>query len=265
MSLRWSEQLNISLAPTAVGGALWGRGWSSQPARHVVLQCPSDAAAPAWRPALEALGGWVRELRVRHVPVRVLLSNHFVRYLVVPWTSGLSRRDERLGMARHLFRQTFGDAATGWNIQLAGAGYGQAALACAVEDELLVALRAAFAQSKLECRSAQPLFALAFNRFRAQIGDDACLIVLEPGRLCCAVVRKGQWQSVLSARRTPDMSTARLIDRQLRLMALDTRVPVFVFDPMGEDAAQDTKGRWRWLAPRTRQRGDPAMALLGAP
>lgn len=267
MSLRWSEQLSVSLAPAVVGGALWRRGWSPQPARQVVLKCPSDGAAPGWRPALEALGGWVREQRMRRVPVRVLLSNHFVRYLVVPWSSGLSRRDERLGLARHLFRQTFGEAAAGWSIQLASAGYGQAALASAVDDELLVALRAAFAQSKLECRNVQPLFAIAFNRFRAQIGDDACLTVLEPGRLCCAIVRQGQWQSVLSARRPSDMPVAQLIDRQLRLMALDPRVPVFVFDPVGDDAAQGVNGRcnerWHWLAPRTRQRVDPALALLG--
>lgn len=267
MSLRWSEQLSVSLAPAELGGALWGRGWSPRPARHVVVKCPPDADAPGWRPALETLGGWVRELRVRRVPVRVLLSNHFVRYLVVPWATGLARRDERIGLARHLFRQNFGEAAAGWSIQLASAGYGQAALACAVEDELLAALRAQFAQSKLHFRSAQPLFALAFNRFRAQIGDDACLAVLEPGRLCCAIVRQGQWQSVLSARRPPDMPTAALIERQLRLLALDPKVPVFVFDLVGVDAAQAANrrfnGRWRWFAPRALQRVDPALALLG--
>lgn len=264
MSLRWSEQLSVCLAPTGMTGALWGRGWSSQPARHVTLKCTPDPSAPTWRPALDALGGWVRELRLKRVPARVLLSNHFVRYVVVPWTSGLTKREERLGMARHLFRQTFGEGAAGWNVQLASGGYGQSTLACAVEEELLAGLRGAFAEGKLSCRSTQPLFAFAFNRYRKQIGDNACLVVLEPGRLCCAVVRKGQWQSVLVSRRPDDIPTVRLIERQLRLMALDVRVPVFVFDAVGEEAVPEDKGRWRWLAARERHRSAPALTLVGA-
>ena len=261
---RWSSQLSVALAPTAVDGALWSGGWSARPRRHVNLLCSTAGDAPEWRPALDTLGGWVKALGLKRMPVRVVLSNHFVRYMVVPWTRGVAGRSERLGLARHLFRQNFGEAAADWNVQLSSGRYGESALACAVDEGLLAGLRESFAPGKLKCSSVQPLLAFVFNRFRKQIGDDAYLLVVEPGRLCCAVIHAGQWRALHTAQRPADMSIARLIERQLGLMAVDARMPVYVFDATGEGVAKGARGRWRALVPSGPRRVDPTLLLLEA-
>lgn len=230
MSPRWTDRVNVALAPRAAACAVWSRGWSAQPRARSVLPCRPDPQAPTWRPAVDVLRKWVKKRARNNAEVRVVLSNHFLRYQVVPWQADLSGRAERKVLAQRLFQETYGDHVGSWHVQLGALTYGRPALACAIDREFYDALIAVFAGTSLRLGALQPLLMVAFNQLLSQIGNDACLFVREPGRLCCAVVRAGQWHAIHALRIGADADVERLIKRQISVLGLGPEVPVLVFD-----------------------------------
>jgi len=48
----------------------------------------------------------------------VILSNHFLRYALVPWRAELADAKEDLSFARHCFTKVYGKAAQQWKLRL---------------------------------------------------------------------------------------------------------------------------------------------------
>lgn len=230
MSLRWSERICVSLSPTRVSTAVWARGWSREPTQRISLPCDDAGGGPRWAPAIACLRQWLAGRPARPARLNVVLSNRFLRYAVLPWLDGFVTREEREAQAAHLLRGTYGEAASQWHLKVAEAGYGAPALACAVDRGLVDALHGVAVDSRLRLDAIQPLLMVAFNRFRRELGNEACLLVLEPDVLCCAVLNAGRWQAVqVSQVGTPGWSEA-LVERQIAVHALPADIPVFLFD-----------------------------------
>jgi hypothetical protein len=225
-----AEHLCVSLAPDTVACAIWpGSRCDGHPTSRAVLPCVRDAQVPPWRPALDVLQGWLPSLVGRRGSVRVVLSNHFVRYLVVPWQASLTSAAEREAFARHLFHERHGEAANRWEVRLSDAGYGDAALACAVDAELMRLLPEVFAGTRWRLRFVEPLLMVAFNRYRGEIGKQAALFVREPDRLCCGVVTDGEWRTVHALRAERDVPNDALVSRAMQVLGLPEDVPLFRF------------------------------------
>jgi hypothetical protein len=145
-----------------------------------------DSAEP-WRGALERLKGrsWPKRAEVS-----VILSNHFVRYAVVPSDSAASE-DEELALARFHFAKIHGERAKGWEVRVCDG------LACAIDAGLLAELRAVV--PKLV--SVQPGLMAAYNGARKRIPrEGAWLVLAEAERVCVARLGSERWASVHNAR-----------------------------------------------------------------
>lgn len=211
------------------------------------VACAPQAGAPDWADAVEMLGRAVDARRERGTRLTVVLSNHFVRYAVVPRETALSGEDEELTHARILFSRVHGEAVSGWDVRLASAAGTRARLASAVDRALLDALRERFpAGSRARLDSVRPWLVPAYNHMR---GEAAWLVLVEPGRACVACAPEGNWLTV----RTPAGDYLRqdswpaLLDRVL-LQCDAAPGEVRVRTASGSDFAPFASGRWRFAS-----------------
>jgi hypothetical protein len=171
------ERLRIELAP-------------AEPAR---AEEPWQGALAAFKQALPA---------DRKCDLTVVLSNHFVRYALVPWADALSTAAEEEAYLRHHFARIHGERAKAWALRSSEAPRGAPRLASAVDKTLIEALRACFVpKAKARLVSVQPALMAMFNRARGAVPKSgAWLALAEPERACVALHVQGHWRAVQSAK-----------------------------------------------------------------
>lgn len=201
MSLLSNSELCIVIYPEQLvllnaAGKLTPRGIK----RHVHAQAniPCEAARDGdmpWSGAIRTLATSLPFFAKRHMKVTVILSNHFVHYVLVPWCDKLGGEKEEMAYARHCFAEVYGDAVDAWELRLNPDKAGVPALASAVDKTLLDELRGLLGRAGVDIRSIQPHLMAAHNICHASLqGRNAWLALLEPGNLCLAMLQKGQWK-----------------------------------------------------------------------
>jgi len=212
VSLLWPERLTVSLEPHKV-----------MVGRRIVDADPGYGTEP-WHGALEAFRREASAWRAR-VDVSVVLSNHFVRYAVLPEQDGAATPEEELALARFQFAKIHGERAKAWEVRVSPERAG-AQLACAIDAALLEGLRGCFPKAgKARLVSVQPYLMAAFNRSRRSIPrEGAWLLLAEPERTCLARVAPRGWASVHNGRET---EAEELIERE-RSRASGERLPSLV-------------------------------------
>ena len=212
--------------------------------------CDSVASKEApWDGAVRALETALAEQEKRKACATLILSNHFMRYAMVPWSAALSDEAELMSYARHCFRQAYGSAAENWELRLSPGPAGMPQLASAVDVRMLQALRQLFARARLALSSVQPYLMAAYNNCRSHLqGRSAWLVLFEPGCLCLALLQHGRWASVRSMRIGLDWreQLPQLLERESCMATLDS-VPeaVFVWAPTLENMVFPASGRWQ--------------------
>jgi len=279
----WRDQTRISLAPHRVALARISGGLRHGVADRKILA--TDMAAEMgqvkanWTGAVEILREALTHPNVMgpnsaRADTTVVLSNHFVRYLVIPWSAQLVKPAEELTYAHMRFGEVFGDAADNWAVSLATAPAGVPRIAAAVDRDLIEGVRTALSGSKLKLMSVQPALMSQFNAWRREIGDDAWLVLAERGRLLIAWIRAGQWCSVRARPINGDtIQLAQWIEQEKLLLAADSapaRVCLGAADevPINTDSMESMGLRLHALTPRARAgfvpRADVALYLAMA-
>ena len=262
MSRWWAERLRIGLAPQRVELARlrWLSG--AKAARESSVSCAPQAGEPPWLAALQALEAPLAEAGARGAAVTVVLSNHFVRYLVLPWQPKVLRAAEVEQLARLRFAHRFGATAQDWTIRCSDAGYGAAQLACAVDTALITDLRARLAAHGMRLVSMQPLLMAGYNAVRRELATHSALAIVEAGRVCLGLRERSQWLDVTSRRAGVDLADA--IEQELATREPDAS-PVLDVLLVGEGAAWPAQGM-----PRARLLGKSqsgfacSLAMCGA-
>ena len=196
------ERLLVSLAPSEVALVRVQGRLRPRIADKTVLACDPRYGAEPWQGAAAALEGAASALTARPLDVTVVLSNHFVRYALLPWSDALDGAEEELAYAQHGFARIFGERAKSWTLRVAQAPAGAPRLASAIDSALIEALRGCFAKgAKAKLVSVQPYLMSAVNRWRRDIpASGAWLVLVEPERACLALHAKGRWQAVQSVK-----------------------------------------------------------------
>lgn len=165
MSRLFPEELQIGLAPDAVCGIRRKRGRIV--GKHL-NEC-ADRSSRSWEPALAVLPPLMRELAAGPCRATVVLSDCFVRYVLVPWNAQLATRAEDLAYARHCFETVHGEIAADWEIRLSPGRRDEPRIASAVDRQLIAELRTIFKNERSRLVSVQPLLMAAFNRALPQL------------------------------------------------------------------------------------------------
>jgi hypothetical protein len=234
--------VHLALAPHQVAVVRLSRGLRPRVVERRRLTCAEPGAQPAWTAPIEALRETLAHANMRRALATVILSNHFVRYLVLPWSAKLITETEELEFARARFVQVFGEAAHDWAIRLSSAPVGAGRLAAATDLALVDALTRALDATSLRLVSCQPALMAQFNGSRSRIGADAWLVSAERNRLLVGRISAGQWRSVRT-RPLSDSPVAlrELLDQEKLLLSAGT-LNDKVFLAAVDDVAVDTEG-----------------------
>lgn len=197
----WPTQLDVLLRPTEVRVT---RRPALLPARgRVIVQrypVTSAQSEEAWRASVEVLGMALKEETAAR-SMHVVVSDHFLRYALVPWNAGLVADAERLAFARLTLSEIYGSMAESWVVTLDQQPGGQPSFACAMDRELLQGLRASADLHGLRLRAVSTALAERINRHRAALREPVfCLASLEPGRLTLAFRNDSGWLAVRTRR-----------------------------------------------------------------
>jgi len=224
------------------------KGWTYQIVGKQILPCAESADTP-WGNALMTLDTALSELAQKPACAHVVLSNHFMRYTMVPWSENLSNDAEELAYAKHCFIRAYGADAETWELLMNHDIAGTAQLACAVDRELLKTLRALFARVNVKLKSVQPHLMTAYNNCHASLkNNDAWLALFEQGCLCLGFVRQGHWNSVRTLKVKSDWleKLPEMLDREVSLSELDSPSDeVFLWAPEHWKASLPKSVQWK--------------------
>ena len=248
----WRDRLLIFLAPSAVSWLKLRAGFKRRIGdKHTIEADPAYGPEP-WQGAVAALRAEAEAWRNDALSVTVVLSNHFVRYVLVPASEGVRSIDEAHALARFHFSKVHGERCRNWDVRLGDPGAGAPQLACAIDAGLLPALRACFPKSaRPRLASVQPYLMSAFNCWHARFPKaGAWFLLLEAERACLALIAGRRWITVQNAKGSYDHPDewASLLDRERWRVNLD-QVPetVLVHAPRPANVPLPREGAWKPL------------------
>jgi hypothetical protein len=237
VSLSWRDRYTAVLSPERVALVRRRRGWGTQPELHSQADCVSSTP----QAAVDALNTLLAAPAVSTGDLTLVLSSHFVRYLLVPWQAQIGQPSELATFAGICFDDTFGNDSGGREIIVGRERAPSGRIAAGLDSGFLHALRTAVAASRLRLVSVQPYLVSLFNRVRPSLARrDFVLLVAEPTRSCLLLATGGCWRSLRNtgAAATPE-ELANLVEREVQLAGLGDQdmPPVFVHAP-GQDDLQ---------------------------
>ena len=166
------------------------------------------------------------------LPISLVLSNHLVRYKIIPALPAFSSTEKVMAVATHCFRESYGDSVDGWSVRVNPLPHGDTLLVSAVDTELVSGIQMLCKQYGCKLSSIQPYLMTGFNSIRRQLDPSAsCVVQVEAGRLNIALIRDGSWQSIAACTINEDWSKdlAALITREMLLAGWQNVQPKVYF------------------------------------
>jgi len=248
VSLLSSGRILIALEPDSLALVRTRGRWRRRATETRAVRCDPGFGAEPWQGAVAALARVAGELQGAGAAVTVVLSNHFVRYDLIPWSEGLGNAEEEAAFVRYRFAKVHGERSKAWDLRLSPGPAGSVRVASAVDLALVQALRECFpASGRARLASIQPYLMAAFNRWRPLVaGGRGWLLLVEPSRLCLARVEDGRWLAVRNTRGDFEdpAAWADLIDRERHRVGGDaTPEAAYVHAPRnGEVPSSEVRG-----------------------
>lgn len=243
MSPLWRDQLRIALSPDRLDLVRLGKGLRRRVTAKLSESCE---AGSGWQPAIAAMNRLLA--KQGNADVRVVLSNRFAHYAIVPWSDAVSGAEELGMLAQHRCSQVYGALAADWEVHVSPSKFGTPMLACGVERALLGALRQSCAGRGLRLVSVQPLLMAAFNRWSGSVSDNGGWFgIAEGGRITLALVHGGGWHAVQSRQIGGDLAEVlpgMLEQAKLLVDLADVPRAAWVFTPEQPNLAVTGGGKW---------------------
>jgi len=190
-----------------------------------------DEGFQAWTVALDTLDRLLAEHVTTRAELTVVISGHFSRFCLVPWSDQISTPSELLGFAQLCFEDLYGAPTQPWSLVLSAEPAGYDRVASALPQGLLDRLRSLASDRGLRLRSVQPYLMAAFNHFDKSFdAGDFLFVVAEPVRSVLLLAREGRWSSVRSVGSSDsDAALTALIGRETQLQASTSERPLNVY------------------------------------
>ena len=227
----WRDRYGVALCPDRLLAVRRRTGLRSAVDLKVAESFSAPASGPIWKSAVEALGRFAEQPEVRAGALGIVLSNHFIRYLLVPWSERVVNAVEFRNYVAAAFEDVYGDISAEWELCASPEGSGLPRLAAAVDRALLEAVRNAVGRSRLRLTSVQPYLTAAYNGFeRRRRETDFVFIAIEARRICILAAQSRVWRYV-SAAATADnpAELAESLEREIRLAGVNDGTPPAVF------------------------------------
>lgn len=173
------EEMRVFVTPGRLGLARVRRGMSGR--------ALESASVPVVGDSVDAMAG---QLRGKAIPVRIYLSNHYVRLMMLPWQEALETDEEWQAFARHAFDAAFG-VQDGRRIRIALQGYGQKVVAAALDEPMHAAIQVAVEAGGNRLQSLEPWCIAALDQHRRALARDCWFFAAEPGMIASMKIEGG--------------------------------------------------------------------------
>ena len=90
-----------------------------------------------WQPACDALARKLTDASWQGSRIHVVISDHWARYAILPWSAELTGEAERMAHAKLLLNNTYGDIGEDWAVCLSEARPNMPALISALPANLI--------------------------------------------------------------------------------------------------------------------------------
>lgn len=254
----WPRRLEVRLHP---GAASYRRlNWCGRVISQERVVCDAVASGAG---AVDALRQVLRDPQNTSTRLHVILSEHFVRYTVLPWHAKLQNETEWLAYARQHFTRTYGEVAAPWSLRVSGCTPGKMRVASAVDAALLQGIAQVCQEAHTPPHSIQPHFMHAFNIARSQFkGVNAWFALADENRLSLGLMINGEWRQLRShwTRETLGVELQHFLEEEALLADAAVRdFPVYVHAPEHESLLFSGSTRWQLQSVHA---VTPAHALL---
>lgn len=246
MSPLLRDELRIKLSPDMVAMVRFGRGLRPEVVARNSVPCAAISPDEApWTKVVESLDAGLAAMEGEKIDAVVTLSNHFVRYALVPWNEQINDPGEEQAFVRLCFSQTYGAEAKQWALRVSPGGYGETQVASAIDQGLLEGIQRVASAHGVRLISLQPYFMTMFNQWREELQDSiAWFVVVEPGRLCISQLQQGCWHTLRTTKIGEDWQAAlqKLLEREFLISeSAKERGTVYLYAP-GLNAPVDLPG-----------------------
>lgn len=218
MSLFRPERVFASIDCAGVA-LVKSRGDAAAPAQAQLIPGAFDAQLAA-----ESLASTARVLaqpQWKSTTRQVVLSDSFVRYLVVERPLGVRSATELELAVNARFEQAYDLSAAQWTIAIDAAPFDRRCIACAIPTSLLAAISNVFSQHG-RCASIQPFLICELNRRARQMPRSGWYAAASADNLCLVALANGAIERIraLPCRAPTAAEIGRLVARE-RLLAGD--------------------------------------------
>jgi hypothetical protein len=191
----WRDQVRIALCPDRVITTRYKAGLRPNiVAKNIQKYSGADAG---WKAAMHMLEAVLANPEWQNSDATLILSNHFIRFLMLPWSEVDLDEAEKRSLLQERFLEVYGESSEIWDLRLNEGVFGFPSLACAMQASMLEQIKSAFSASSIRLKSIQPFLMTAFNLCRKSLGKGtAWFILAEQGIFCIGLLHKGRWQRI---------------------------------------------------------------------
>lgn len=165
---------------------------------------------------------------------KIIISNHLVKYTVIPWSIALAIESERQAYMQHRFKIAYGETSKAWDLCMSEPAFGQASIASGLCSVLLKALHQVFEQHGINVYAIHPHLMLASNQMLKHIKTQKnkhhfWFVVIESGRACVSLIEDGEWRFVRNIAAGEDAAKQidDLIQREVVVSNASAQLPIF--------------------------------------
>lgn len=199
MSRLWRDQIQVFLAPGRVDWVRSKRGFKPVQTARITLPCSPVQGAPVWEPALRQLEKNLSA--AAGTELSITLSNHFVRYAVLPPQAEITTPEEVNSYAAFRMREVYADRADSWVLSVSGWSPVSGAVCAAISRDLMIRLEQMAQRYQCKFQGAEPYLASVYDRWQKLLGGPKTyLAVIEAGRICIALLADGIWLNIRNQR-----------------------------------------------------------------
>lgn len=225
MSLLSLNQIQLRLEVDRVE-LLKVNSWSKRILHQEALDCPVMMVE-----GFGQLLGLVKQLLEKYgksSSCHIVLSNSFVRQLIIPDVD-LSLSDKELEvLAKHCFLETYGQKADAWRVKVDSIHH----VASAIDTALIEGLRTICKDYGCQLKSMQSYLVSTFNQIRHLLGKQLnCLVQVEKSRLTVVLLEGPRWLRLSSVQYEGDwfQQLPSIIRREVMLSGLELQfVKIYV-------------------------------------
>ncbi|MDN5935810.1 MAG: hypothetical protein L0H75_06465 [Nitrosospira sp.] len=261
MSPLWRDRIEVFFAPDRVELVRSYRGIKPKWSEKLVAACECDVDLPAWEQPLGQLDHMIENAAGGDLTITI--SNYFVRYAVISPHIQVANLAELYAYAAFHMREVYGERAGAWELAVSAWDTCSGGVCAAIESTLLQRLKELTGQRKVRLKRIEPYLSDVFDQWRKRFnGERVWLALIEPGRLCLALLSNGVWQSIRNQRmlhNAEDELLAALDQEAIILSGRKEAVePVYLFAPEHPQLALPGECGWRILPLQTEHMPAPS-------